>query len=292
MLKKLYLLLVLVLVGCGENQDSTSPSTQFGPPENMKALSVNATTVGLQWTAPTGQPDSLGGYVVQVGNSKDTLGPTAVSFMADSLTPGEKTFTVYARRKSGTLSDGAVIKWAAAARFDVPYVIYEYKTNQTSVLSALDVGTATTDPAATTVSSADAPKMDLYLFGGNGGVQEGLQLQSPSLLATVWNATYFSTVSYQSTGLDQYLASFPASSTFTLDRVSIVDNTIYFARVAGDYYVRLHVHVQSGAAFPARAVEIRVSLQRFAGLLYAVHEGSPAPANGLLGFITLPGVKL
>src|SRR5512140_3064372 len=173
------LLLVLVLAGCGENEDTTSPSSQFGPPENLKALSVNATSVRLQWTAPSGQPDSLAGYVVQVGNSRDTLDRTATSFLAVSLTPGEKAFTVYARRKSGTLSEGAIIKWAPAARFDVPYVLYEYKTNQVNVMSALDIGTASTDPAAVTVSSVDASKMDFYLFGGNGAVQEALQLQSP-----------------------------------------------------------------------------------------------------------------
>ncbi|RPH35211.1 fibronectin type III domain-containing protein [bacterium] len=120
MRREFCLLLVLAIVGCGENQESTSPSTQFGPPENLKALSVNSSTVGLQWTPPSGQPDSLGGYVVQWGNNKDTLGKTAVSYLADSLTQGEKTFTVYARRVSGTVSDGAVIKWEPADRFDSP----------------------------------------------------------------------------------------------------------------------------------------------------------------------------
>ncbi len=115
--KELRLLLLLVLAGCGENQDTTSPSTQVGPPENLKALSVNGTSVGLQWTPPSGPADSLGGYVVQWGAKRDTLGKTALSFVADSLTPVEKTFTVYSRRVSGALSDGAEIKWATGGAF-------------------------------------------------------------------------------------------------------------------------------------------------------------------------------
>lgn len=296
MRKELCLLLVAVFMGCGENEESTSPSPQ-GAPENLKALSLNGTTVGLQWTAPSGPADSLGGYVVQVGNSRDTLGKLAVSFIADSLTAGEKTFIVYALRKSGTLSNGAVIKWAPASRFDSPYVLTEYKTNVTSVNSAFDVGTATLDPAAMGVNATNATRMDLYLFGGNGGVAEALQLQSTNLLASVWNSTMFSTVSHPSAGLDYYLAAFPAASTFTLDRVPVIDNTIYYVRAIGDNgnsnytYARVHVHVQSGTAFPSRSVELRVSLQRVTGLLYALREEGPPQPRALLGLVALPGVR-
>jgi len=93
MRKELCLLLVAVFVGCGENEESTSPSPMAAP-QDLKALSLNGTTVGLQWKAPSGPTDSLGGYVVQLGNSRDTLGKMATSFIADSLTAGEKTFIV------------------------------------------------------------------------------------------------------------------------------------------------------------------------------------------------------
>jgi hypothetical protein len=289
------LFLALALVGCGENQDTTSPATSFGPPENLKALAVNATTVGLQWTAPTGQPDSLGGYVVQVGNSKDTLSKTTLSYLADSLTAGEKTFTVYARRKSGTLSDGAVIKWAPAARFEGPYVVYEYRTAQPSVTSALDVGTATLDPAPVTVTAANASRMDIYLFGGTAATQEALQLQSTSMLASVYNSTMFSTVTSSSAGLDYYLASFPAATTFTQDHVTVADNTICYIRVVGDNgnfnYARIHVHVRSGDTNP-RAVEIRVSLQRSPGMILAFDGAMRTEPRGVLGLIGLPGGNL
>jgi hypothetical protein len=294
MRRELILVLALAIAGCGENQDTTSPSA-VGAPENLKALSVNSATVGLQWSAPTGQSDSVGGYVVQVGSVRDTLGKNQLSSLADSLTPGEKTFTVYTRRLSGALSDGAVIKWAPAARFDVPIALYEYRTLNTSLLSALDVGSATLDPAAMTVTLDNASRIDLYLYGGNGAVEDTLQLQSTSLLAGSYNATLFSTVSHSSTGLDYYLSAFPAASTFALDHVIVTDNTIYYVRTIGDNgnltYARIHVHVQAGASFPSRAVEVRVSLQRVPGLLYAFdHEGANMPHSRLLGLLTIPGV--
>ena len=293
MRKELCIVLVLAFVGCGENQSTTSPSA-LKAPENLKALSVNGTTVGLQWTPPSGQSDSVGGYVVQVGSTRDTLGKTQLSYLADSLTPGEKTFTVYALRVSGALSDGAVITWAPASRFDTPIVLTEYKTNNTSLLSALDVGTATLNPAAMTVTSPNAAQMDLYLYGGSGAVQDSLQLQSTSLLASVWNSTLFSTVTQSSTGLDYYLAAFPDPTTFTLARVPVVDNTIYYVRVVGDYgaynYARIHVHVQPGTVFPSRTVEVRVSLQRVPGLLYALNRDMTRQLSPPLGLVTIPGV--
>ncbi len=293
--KELRLLLLLVLAGCGENLDTTSPSTQVGPPENLKALSVNGTSVGLQWTPPSGPADSLGGYVVQWGAKRDTLGKTALSFVADSLTQVEKTFTVYSRRVSGALSDGAEIKWAPAARFDSPLVLYEYKTNVTTVESALDAGTATLNPSALSINSANAPRTDFYLYGGLGQVAQALELWSMNTLTAVWNTTYFSTVTHQSDGLDYYLASFPASSTFTLDHVTVTDNTIYYIKVVGDNgtnnYARIHVHLKAGASFPSRAVEIRVSLQRTPALLYASQKDPAVMQTKSLALMTLPGTQ-
>ena len=47
--------------------------------------------------------------------------------------------------------------------------------------------------------------------------------------------------------------------------------------------------MQTGTAFPSRSVEIRVSLQRVTGLLYALRE--EGRASSAAGFVTLPGVK-
>jgi len=136
--------------------------------------------------------------------------------------------------------------------------------------------------------------MDLYLSGGNGSVEEPLQLQSTSLLASTWNMTLFSTVNHPATGLDYYLASFPAASTFSLDHVPVTDNTIYYARIVGDggtsNYARIHVH-RPGGSFPIRAVEVKVSLQRGAGLLYACQHDCAARFMRPLAFMMPPGMK-
>ena len=207
-----------------------------GAPENLKALSVNGTTVGLQWTAPSGQQDSIEGYVVQMGSSRDTLAKTTLSYLADSLTARrERTLHRLCPSHFGHLSDGAVIKWAPASRFDGPYVLSEYKTNVTTVNSAFDVGTATLEPAAMGVTSTNATRMDLYLFGGNGWVQEALQLQSTSCWPMSGTATFFSTVTHPSARPGLLSCRVPGSDRrFTLDRVPLVDNTIYYVRVIGD----------------------------------------------------------
>ncbi len=294
MRKELCLLVMLGLLGCGENQ-STNPTNQIGPPGNLKALSVNSTTVGLQWTAPTGQADSLGGYVVQVGSKRDTLGRLVTSFMADSLPQGEATFTVYSRSVSGSLSNGTVIKWAPAARFDSAFTLYEYNklVNVSSVRCALDVGTSTLNPATMTATQPNAPRMDLYLFGGDGTFPDSLALQSINVLVQQYNMTLFSTVTHHASGLDYYLASFPDASTFTLTSVPVIDNTIYYVKVVGDAgsvnYARLHVRLAPGD-FPSRAVSVRVSLQRTPGLLYACREDRAIPHEGTLAFLLPRGI--
>jgi hypothetical protein len=79
-------------------------------------------------------------------------------------------------------------------------------------------------------------------------------------------------VSHASDDLNLALAAFPDPSTFTESAVRITDNTIYYARVAGDlgaaYYVRLHAHIIGGGQ-RAREVQLRVSLQRLSGVPYA-----------------------
>ncbi len=293
MRKELCLLLVLAVVGCGENQ-STSPENQSGPPQNLKALSVNSTTVGLQWTAPTGQADSLAGYVVQSGSKRDTVSKLITSFLADSLPPGEATFTVYARSLSGALSQGAVIKWAPAARFDSGYTLYEYnKSVELDTLECgLDVGTATRDPATMTTATLNS-LMDLYLFGADGFFAQGLELRSARVLDGQYNPTFFSTVNHQAANLDYYLASFPDPSTFTLTSVPVMDNTIFYVKVVGDggstNYARLHVRLAPGD-FPSRAVSVQVSLQRVPGLVYAYREESPMLQEGTFAFLLPQGI--
>jgi hypothetical protein len=266
----------LVVLGCGDNLASPTQQSELGPPANLKAFSVDASTVRLQWGPAPGASDSLfAGYRVQWGGVVDSVGKAVLLFDADSLLPGEILFTVISRKVNGELSNGATIRWAPAARFDVPFALYEYRVQDPNRNSGIEIGTQSMDPSALPLpaGSTAVPGMDIYLYGGQGQLADPLELRSASLYTGDWNATAFSTVTDHAASLDFPLAAFPALSTFTEDHMAVSDSTIYYVRVQGDNqefnFARLHIRVRPGTAFPDRAVEIRVSLQKAPGVPYA-----------------------
>jgi hypothetical protein len=273
------LALAALVPGCGENQQGPSTGSTFGPPQDLKALSVNENTVRLQWSAAAGADDSLfAGYIALWATRRDSLTKTTLSYTIDSLPPGQVIVTMYSYKTDGQLSDGATIRWAPAARFDSPYTIAEYDAQQPNRASGFDVGTRISDPATIAVNPAAPQTMDMYLYGGAGQISEPLSMRSAHLYQGNRNVTYFSSVSHSSTSLDYPLSAFPAEASFTEDDILVVDNTIYYAKIVGanqeTNYARLHVRV-TGGSFPDRTIEIRVSLQRQPGLLYAQESGEP-----------------
>ena len=125
---------------------------------------------------------------------------------------------------------------------------------------------------------------DFYLVGPAG---QPLELRSANLFFSSFKITLFSPVVDASPSLDNYLASFPA--TYTLDHVPVQDDRIYYARENGDLgevnSIRVHIHLLSGV-FPNRSAEVRLSLQRVSGLLYAstVTTGHRLPLCALTNF--------
>jgi hypothetical protein len=271
------LALAALIPGCGENQQGPATGSTFGPPQNLKALSVNESTIRLQWSAAAGADDSLfAGYIILWANKRDTLAKTTLDYTIDSLGLGQVIVTMYSYKVDGDLSDGATIRWAPAARFDAPYTVSEYDAQQPSRPSGFDVGTRISDPGAIAVSPAAPLTMDLYIYGGAGQISEPLELRSAHMYQGNRNVTYFSTATHSATSLDYLLSAFPPEASFTENTVLVADNTIYYVKVVGanqeTNYARLHVRV-TGGSFPDRTIEIRVSLQRQPGLLYA-HETS------------------
>jgi hypothetical protein len=117
-------------------------------------------------------------------------------------------------------------------------------------------------------------RMDLYLYGGVGQLEDPLALWSASRFRTDLRKTAFSSVRHQSSTLDLPLSSFPAAETFLQDTVLLSNNTIYYARVTGNsrfdtLYARIHVIIPSGQRWPDRTVLMTVSLQRVVGLRFA-----------------------
>ena len=280
-MKKLYLLVAVLAaftLGCEDNVPSPAPVAAFLPPTGLKALSVNQTTVSLQWTAAGGSGDStFAGYVVQVGGQRDTLGKATTSFIADSLPPGESEFHVSSLRVDGVRSDAAVIRWAPATRFDSTYLVYENASPVSVRPEGFNVGTTTTNPSVMPIDLNDPmveQTMDLFFNGDSVETRQSLSMWSAHLRLATLSRTFFSTQTNGSPSLDFPLAQFPPENTFTKDSIAVVDNTIYYAKVVGDplqvNFARLHLHIRPGTSVPNRIIEVRVSLQRVPGLLYAL----------------------
>ncbi len=270
-------ILAVVLMGCGENLENPTPTTQFPPPTGLKALSVSQSSIRVQWTAPAGSTDStFAGYIVQLNGRSDTIPPAALTFRADSLPAGVATFSVYALRTDGLRSDPASIRWAPAARFDTVYSVYERTTLVSTRPEGFNVGTSTTDPAVMVIDPDDPvvqQTLDLFFNGDSIETLQSLSMWSANLLLGTFHQTLFSTQTDAAPDLDFPLSAFPPENTFVMDSMTVVDNMIYYAKVVGDpqqvNYARIHLHIRAGTYPPNRIIEIRVSLQRVPGLLFA-----------------------
>jgi hypothetical protein len=266
------------LFGCGDNIESPEPSDAFGPPQDLKALSVNDSSVSLQWSAALGASDSLfQGYIVQWDSNQDSVSKATLSYKVDSLSPGQKEFMVRSFRTDGQVSVVAVIRWAPAARFDSIYTVFENSSSNSVRPEGYNVGTRTTDPSVMIIdltNSTVLETIDFYFSGGSGQISQPLAMSSARVLFGSLNQTLFSSVTHSSSSLDFPLSSFPDAGSFTKDTIAVSDNTIYYARVIGDpgetNYARIHLHVSPGTAFPDRVIEVQVSLQRVPDLLFAL----------------------
>ncbi len=279
-LSPLAILLVVLVFGCGDNLETPAPAITFGPPLNLKALSLNQSSIRVQWSPSANAADSnFQGYIAQLGITRDTLPRTQFTFVADSLPAGESVFLIYSLRNDGLRSDAATIRWAPAMRFDSVYEVYENVSPVSIRPEAFNVGTSTTNPSVMVMDPNDPvvqQTMDLFFNGDSLETRQSLSIWSANLLVGSFNTTRFSTQSDASPSLDFPLAAFPAEDTFVQDSITVVDNTIYYVKVIGDplqiNYARIHVHIKAGTIYPNRIIQVRVSLQRTAGLLYAVNS--------------------
>lgn len=285
-MKKLspYVLLVAAAVyGCGDNLETPAPVVTFSPPTGLKAVSVNQSTIRFQWLPASAAGDStFDGYIAQVPGRTDTLSKTTLSLVADSLAPGAVTLSVYSLRIDGVRSEPTSIAWAPASRFDSAYVVYERSALVSTRPEGFNVGTSTADPSTMALDVNDPTvqqTLDFFFNGDTVQTHVPLSMWSANLLVGIFNATLFSSHTDASSSLDFPLNTFPAENTFRQDSITVVDNTIYYAKVIGDpqqvNYVRIHLHVRPGTIPPDRIIEVRVSLQRVAGLLLAFSGADP-----------------
>ncbi|HCV42359.1 MAG TPA: hypothetical protein DGH68_02660 [Bacteroidetes bacterium] len=269
------LFFVVLAFGCGESVPTPAPSTPFGPPSGLKAFSVNQSSVSIRWSGTT--DTTVQGYIAQVGAHTDTLPSTTLTYASHGLPSGESTFLVYSLGRDGLRSDAATIRWAPAARFDSAYSLYESNTVVSVRPEGFHVGSTTTNPLPMVIDPLNPTVqqlMDFYVYGGTQQIQQPLAMRSANTYIGTYNHTLFSTQTDPSPTLDFPLAAFPAEDTFVKDTITIADNVIYYAKVVGDplqfNYVRIHIRYRFGSVFPDRIIDVRVSLQRVAGLRYAL----------------------
>jgi hypothetical protein len=263
------IVLLAVLIGCGDEAPPENDGLIVGPPLNVRALSVDGTTVRIAWDQPGGaNTETVRGYRVRWDNRRDTLPFPSNDYTASVRPPRVVTFSLATLLTTGVATDSVTIAWAPATRYDSAFVLTEFYNAQPGRVCGFDAGTATQVPSTMAMTLAAEAIVDMYLIG-NGG--QPLLLQSARLYSQDWNATLFSSVSHASANLDYFLPAFPDAVTFTQETVTLQHNTIYYARVVGDggdyHYVRLHV--RTAGTYPNRTCEIRLSLQRLPNTPYA-----------------------
>jgi hypothetical protein len=268
-------LIATLAFGCGDNLPTPTPTIPFGPPTGLKAFSVNQSSVSIQWSGTT--DSTVQGYIAQVGVRTDTLSRATLTYVANGLLPGESAFLLYSLRNDGLRSDAATIRWAPAARFDSAFSLYESNSHVSVRPEGFDVGSTTTNPLPMIIdplNPAVQQLMDFFIYGGSQQIQQPLAMWTAYRYIGTYNHTLFSTQTDPSPTLDYPLAAFPAEDTFVKDTITIADNVIYYAKVVGDpqqfNYVRIHIRYRLGTAFPDRIIDVRVSLQRVAGLRFAL----------------------
>ncbi len=280
---------VVALLGCGENVAPDPIDLTPYLPQRLSALSVDGSTVGLQWEQPQAVNDTiLAAYIIEFASRKDTVTKTTTDYTASGLLPGLVNFVISPLASDGRRAQGVTMLWAPAERFDdSSYTMFEMNVSDLSRPSGLNVGTRLTDPSSGPIVFAFQESMDLALVGDAGTV---LRFQSAHQVTTGWNVTLISTVTSSSTSLDYFLESYPADSTFTRTEALIENNAIYYVIAEGDFpnernYARIHVRVIPGA-FPNRSITVTISIQREPSVPFA----SLLPEEKLdLAGLTFPG---
>jgi hypothetical protein len=258
--------LALVALGCEDN--TAPPAAEFGPPTNVVAQSMSASSVGLSWGAPAGLADSLvAGYIIAYGDVRDSIPGSPRQYTALNLPSGIVSFTLQSVSMNGEYSNTTGKSWAPAARYDSVFSLYEYDVSQLLRNSALNIGSQTAPPSAVPVALAAQLPFDAYV-AGEGGQQ--LSLRGGQLYNTAYDPFLFADRADVAPSLDYYIDQFPSS--YTRGEVFLRDNTIFYARGTGDpgeiHYVRIHVRFGPGT-YPNRTVIISLSVQKVPSLQYA-----------------------
>lgn len=259
-LKKYVVLIItipiaILLSACSESTTDTG-NTKLQPVTNLKAFSVNHTSIGLKWTKSTSESLSdFDKYEVKVILNNNVVATYSILKGTDStvitnLTAGAiYVFDVIAKATSSSKnyidSDPQQIRWSPAWRFEtedgIPIKVYE-RTSSTGYPSGLIFyyQSLSAPPAPKTVSllSSDSSQIDVFV---NTRDASNVSLSSSHLYRPNRRITRFSTIEDASETLNNPKTVPPDTATYTkyeiqIDSVAVSSSKIvYFKGNNGNY---------------------------------------------------------
>ncbi len=287
-------LFAVVMVGCNTNEDPVNPGTTPNPPTALMATSVNETTVGLKWTAPT-NPSATSYEVTATptnGGTSVVKEFTTTSGSVNGLVANtEYTFTVKSLNGTAKSTTGAVIKWAGAARYTTNITLYETASSNGSGLQF---------PNTSGLRIAQGGQWDICLDTRDSGGEPSFDIGSPTkssytdnagkfpngdqarvtLIGKTWSGVasldnvYESVDLSQAAGLSEALINFNAANTAGAPFAFVV-------KTASGNFAKVLVKASNGKLLqgtsPNRYVDLEVSYQSGANLPYAL-KGNVAVA--------------
>jgi hypothetical protein len=282
---------VLSLSGCADNPASPSDALQSLAPLDLVAVSIDDSTVGLQWGAPD---NYVSVYLVSWrGEQQHDTGSfiaSATTVSVGRLHSGQPYIFEVAALRGGSLSPTAEVRWAPAMRFksesgrDSTIRIYE---SASSYGSGLAIFSAVGGPRrlsiytqgaqlALTTDQADPDHFEIGTVYARLG-------------ATVDSSVYISTRTYLTASLDDWHHNEDLDADILSDgnrRVFYLPGTIsdelgrgFFVRITmqgRDYYGRVLINNVKGRLLqgtpPDRYIEVTVSYQATPDLPFARNE--------------------
>ncbi len=285
----LFLTSIVSFIGCEKNSTSTE-KTALAPITNLKAYSVNETSVGLTWTPSTSENISeFGEYAITIKKPNgDILQTTSAdrgdtAFIVINLTEG----VIYTFEVVTTAIDGATnyknsnpvsVKWSPARRLDTDDSGLDIKVYETSSSSSFGSGLVlyhptSQKPKVVSISNprTDSSYIDLYLQT-HPSTSGSVELKSASLYKPSWRLTRFSTVSRDANSLDNAQFAPPDSSTYTLTSIqfdstnSVTTSRIYYFKGDNGNFGRILVQRAPNGTLiwgtsPEQYLNLKVSYQ-------------------------------
>jgi len=284
----------LALSGCENTEDlGTSPNQiVIAGPSNLKAFSLDSTSVGLTWNL---SPDELMAEVKNPAyqiNARDSIGNmfliTAVKGQSSATFPNLREGRVYTFvirilvDSTAASTDSSVVRWAPAKRREregnAPIQIFE--SASASFPSGLDVFSASANgPVTLAISGASNALIDLFVFTESGSQDLLIRSASQSTVIQVPKTTFFSTLSIDGDDLNDAQSAPPAISTYSQLELRIQASTnitvgrIFFGRTQENNFFRILVIRNNNSLIfgssPDRFITVKISYQGTAGVPFA-----------------------